>query len=367
MKQNKILLLLFLLFVFFDYVNAEQKEEIVEQFKKDNLNITNDAIVKFKWYKLYEYNGTYYEKGENLDGYFEDENRIIYGNYTNWDYNYCKYSRDNYVVESQNERIYKKIVDTQYVKFINFKFDNNIRIFNNTEEIEFEVVRQSDNEVFLNLGRLYEVSNILLYVDSDESYDIYFYFDRSQTMLSLSKKNEKSKIIIPDASWIKDNSTYATEYTHTNYLNNEFKTYQGLRPSCRVKPIKTYRYKLNKRYYDEEYHEYVEGYVPDLDDYLVEYISKLPTNNVFITEIKKEFVPIDKYIYLDSEKIKNTGELNIQKDEECSSEPIVETKYIENEVIKKIYAIPKKIYLILLILILIILLEAIKLSKRNVD
>lgn len=372
MKKKGILILLLSIFLFSNFINAEENVDVNENIQRDEFNISTESIIKYKWYIEEEVDGIYHPKGEKLEGYYEDKNRISYGGYTDWSYDYCSYSRDNYVVESDADRVYKKIIDTQYIKLDNFKYDNNIRVFNNTKEIEFEIIEQSDKMVVLNLKRLYEVGNLWLYVDTDQSYNIYFYFDKRESMMSLSKYIEKNKILIPDESWISEKSTYGNEYTRINHSDTIFKYCTGLRASCRAKQIKTYRYKLSRKYYDDEYHEYIDGYIPDINDYIIEYTDEIPTNTIVVTNTIKELIPVNKYVYLNSENLYNKIESEIsdmvEKDEKKLQEKVkIETKYIENEVIKKVYRIPKGMYLIILILILIIIFETVKLFMKKVD
>ena len=118
-KKKKIILI-FAIFIF--------STSLTKVESSTNLDITNDTTIKYKWYIEEKVEGMYYPKGESLEGYYEDINDIKYGKESDLDEKYCQYSRDKYVVTMDVERIYKKIIDAQYVKIIGLSEDTNIRI-----------------------------------------------------------------------------------------------------------------------------------------------------------------------------------------------------------------------------------------------
>ena len=105
----------------------------------------------------------------------------------------------------------------------------------------------------------------------------------------------------------------------------------------------------------------------------IEYQKELPTKTINITRVDKEIVPIKEYIYLDNnisndkESIEDTQDNNQEKCLPGKNGKVIETKYIENEVIKEVYKVPKYIYLIILLLIITIILMFILKNKKNVD
>ena len=113
----------------------------------------------------------------------------------------------------------------------------------------------------------------------------------------------------------------------------------------------------------------MEGYIPDLNDYYIEYNGEFPTKLVNITNTVKEIVPIKEYIYVSSNNENNNNENNENnhKDIQTSQDKIVKTKYIENEVIKKVDVIPKKIYIVIIILAMLSVIEFIILIKKKVE
>ena len=348
MKKKKIILI-FAIFIF--------STSLTKVESSTDLDITNDTTIKYKWYIEEKVEGMYYPKGESLEGYYEDINDIKYGKESDLDEKYCQYSRDKYVVTMDVERIYKKIIDAQYVKIIGISEDTNIRIFANTTEINYSIRKMGTDEIIIDLNRYYELGILWFYIESEESFDMYLAFDERFTMISIYKHIENTKIIIPDETWIYKNSTYATMYTHENKNNNAFLTYTGQRAKCRAKEIQTYRYKIKRKYYDDQYYEYLNDYIPDYKNYIIEYNGELPTNTINITKTIKEIVPIKEYIYLETTENQqlNNQETNNITTEKCESTEKTKTKYIETEVIKEKEVIPSKIYYLIIILFLIIL------------
>ena len=99
-----------------------------------------------------------------------------------------------------------------------------------------------------------------------------------------------------------------------------------------------------------------------MNDYYIEYHGEFPTKLVNITNTIKEIVPIKEYIYVSSNN-ENKNNENNHKNIQTSQDKIVETKYIENEVVKKVNVIPQKIYIVIIILALLSIIK--KKVERN--
>lgn len=355
MNTDKIVKIFIVIFIFSNiFLNRIKADE--------KINITNSSQIKYKWYINEIIDETYYLKGEVLDGYYEIEEKVNYGNYSNWDYKYCTYPKEKYVVEAIAENIYKKVTDVQYVKLIGFNYENDIRIFENTKEISYEIINATEKEIIINLKRTYEVQNLIFYVDSEKTFDIYLSFDYKFTIMALYKHIEKEKLLIPDESWIYDKTVFKTEYTQQKKEENAFRKYDGMRGLCRAKEILTYRYKSIKKYYDDNYYEYIEGYLPDYNNFVIEYNGEIPKEIIKITNTEQKVVPVKEYIY-----IKKNDDID-KSNEEFEPKEIVKNNYIEKEIIKKVT--PKKIYIIITILLLIILfqlIQSIRKKKKKVD
>lgn len=350
-----IIILSFILFI--ENINAEE-----------TIDITNNSQIKYKWYKNEKIDGRYYIKGEKLDGYLEDLHNIKYGKFTDWDYKYCGYSTDKYIKEYHTDRAYKKVIGTSYIKLNNFNKNNfKIHIYNNRKEVEYKTIKSDDSEIIIALDKSYDTENLFFYIKTDQSYDIHLSYIFSFTMNALYKhieNTENTEILIPDKTWIYDKTIYVNELTEQNIPNNDFRKLERIRQTCRVKEIQTYRYKINKKYYDDKYHSYIMDYQPDLKDYVIEYNGKLPVKIETITNTVKEekIKPIKEFIYMEKNNSANQDN-NIKKNEPLKPK----IKYIENDIIKEVKSTSKTIYLIILILLLIIIVEFILLFKKNVD
>lgn len=366
MQKKIILIITILLFIMLKPIFAAEK-----------LDITADAIIKYKWYIEEEdkESGTYYQKGKVLEEYYENPDLTIYGKGTaSWDTDYCTYNKNNYLIEYINNKEYRVIADFKFIKFSNINYhDNELKVFINNKEVKYNIYSKTSNELVLELEHNYSVEDVWIYIDTTESFDITLLGNINSKEISLYKHIESAKILIPDKTWITKNSKYVTTHTSALYKNNDFRTQISNVNICRAVEIKTYRYKKIRKYYDNEYHEYIEGYIPDKEDYIIEYQKELPTKTINITKVDKEIVPIKEYIYLDNnisndkESIEDTQDNNQEKCLPGKNGKVIETKYIENEVIKEVYKVPKYIYLIILLLIITIILMFILKNKKNVD
>ena len=142
---------------------------------------------------------------------------------------------------------------------------------------------------------------------------------------------------------------------------------------CKSTEIVAYKYKIEREYYDDDYHAYVEGYIKDEDDYKLFYKEEPIINTVEITkEITKEKIvkqPQIQYVYLPSkneiQKLDSSKdkENEITENKECTpqikTQIKTEIKTIEKEMIKT----PKRVYIIIAILILLIILQLRKIKK----
>lgn len=358
MKKNKIAILLTTIILLYVLQISSVKAN-------EKIDITNNSTIKYKWYTEEKTEGKYYPKGEKLEGYYEDIYDIKYGPETQSSEKYCKYSKEKYHIEMDVDRVYKKVVDTRYIKIVGNKISENIKVFENTRQIPYSIVKKTDNELIIDLKRLYEVGNLWFYLENSQEFDIYLAFNDYFTSMSLYKHITNEKLIIPDKTWIYENTVYGNLYTTEKKPDNDFLTYTGQRARCRAREILTYRYKINKVYYDNQYHEKIKNYLPDYENYLIEYTGTLPTNIINITKTVKELIPMKEYIYIDeSEQDNLNNSSENKKDDNCEPKEVVKTKYVENEIIKKIKVIPQIIYFVISILILIITFLTIKLVKK---
>ena len=336
--------LLLLIILFLNPVSASEK-----------IDLTKESRIKYKWYINEEVDGKYYPKGEELPGYLEDPSRIIYGNYSNLSTSYCDYPQDKYFIEEHIDFVYQKVVSIKYIKLKHF-FEKNphIEIYSNYKKITYRIISQDNDEIIIELSKNVEPGDFFLYIESQNPYDIYLSYDKYFKQISLISLNVNNLILIPDKNWICDETIKVKEISSQPIHQNDFRKYDHLRKSCQVKEIKTFRYKLKKEYYDSKYHEYIPNYLPDVNDYIIDYQGKLPTQTIEVKNTKKEYIPIIKLE--PHETIKYIKE---------EKEPVSKIKYLEKEVVKKIKVIPKKAYIVMISCILIIILEFIFLVKKS--
>lgn len=345
---------------------------ISKVYANETINITDDVEVKYKWYKEEIIDELYHKKGEDLEGYLEDTKKIKSGlYYTVWDGKYCTYSEDDYYIERDIMYEYNNVENSMYIKLekIDYQEIKKIQIFYKNKELEYNIIQNNNEQIIIKLNKYYETNYLWFYIDTEKEYDITLAYGKDFNRKTISKHIKNEKLLVPDKSWINEETKYVTTRNGIYIENDDFlKLFTSIN-LCRVKEKLTYRYKINKVYYDDNYHSYIEGYLPDYNDYIIEYNSELPTD---IVEITKTIVDKQKeYIYIENEKNKLTTTVqednkeNILNQNECNKpNTVIETKYIENDIIKKIYKIPKKIYLLITILLLIITIQTIRLKKK---
>lgn len=333
---------------------------------EESINITENIKIKYKWYIEEKVDETYLPKGSQLTEYLENPYDVKYGKYSNWSYDLCSSSREKYIVDENTERIYKKVQAARYIKIVNLSNPNVVRVFINLYEIPSEKKLVSNDTVIIDLKNMVDIENIQIYIDTLGEYDIYMSSSEAILALSVYKHVVNERLIKPDKTWITDKTTYAVDYLHENVPENEFRKFTGFRTSCRIKEILTYHYKLKKKYYDNNYHEYIEGYIPDTSDYIVEYTGELPERIINITKTVKEITPIKEYIYLENDNsTKDNDSKNENKVTEQPQKQITKTKYIEKKITEKEKYIPLKIYIILALLVIANIIQAIKRMRKK--
>ena len=366
MKRKLIKLVFILICVFFN---------INKIYGLENKNITDNAIIKYKWYKEEITDGRYYPKKDKLEGYLEDPFKVQYGNYSIWNSEYCSYPKENYLIESKERYIYNRVLSAKYIKLENINISDikDIKIYSKNKLLEHEIIESKEDMIKISLNTLYQVDTLWFYIDTDKEYDISLSFYEDYIFLSLKKHIKEAKILIPDKTWITDETYYVDFSTEIKEEKTDFIKVSRINILCRVREIQTYRYKINRVYYDDNYYEYIEGYIPDKEQYIIEYTGELPKEIITITNtetieknnIQKEYV----YINNDKEDDKEKENISIQ---ECNTS-INDTantnsniEYIEKEVIKEINKIPTKLYILLGLLIFVIIIQFIKIIKKKV-
>ena len=334
-------------------------------FKCVSANETNDIEIKYKWYKEEIEESFYHPKSEKLSGYLEDEKNIQYGEYSEWNLKYCDYSKENYLIEEKNITTYERIAKTKYIKIeflkVNGKYCENcvknLQIYHGKKQITHKIIEQTDEYMYLELPEEYDPSEIWFYFNIEHKFKVILLKSLNLDEVTLTYTTAARKIFIPDKNWIYFKAIYTKEVTEELFEPDDFVRNVKVERKCRVREINTYRYKLNKRYYDDNYHSFIENYIPDINDYVAKYPSNLPSNTIEITKIIEDTKYQKEYVYIDEPKEEIKPEIKeLEK-------IIYKTKYID----KIINKIPTKIYLLITILILLIIVLIIKLFKKRVD
>lgn len=334
-----------LLFSSFTKVKANEYSEV-----------TQDVEIKYKWYKeIIE--GDYYPLKEEKEGYLIDEFNIKYGDYSLWSEENCRLSDKYYLKDYRIIRVYEKIRDVRYVKLENFRFNNNIKIYQNNQPLNYDILYNKNNMVKIDLKQEYRSETLTFFIENSQNYEISLYTNKEFTDYIISKQITNETLLIPDKTWITQNTIFNTTYTEEIYNNSDLTIKIREYNVCKYREKYVYKYQIKKEYYDDEYHENVDGYIKDTNDYKVLYKGEPITNNVEI--IKERIVkdPQIEYIYIPKENTieKNDSSKEIQE-ENCHPKVKAEIKE------RIIYKVPKKVYLIIILPIIIFLIM--KLLKK---
>lgn len=322
-------------------------------------NTDNISKVEYKWYKEEKIEETYYPKKDKLLGFNEDENQIKFGNYSEWNNKYCSYSKDYYSVEEKELNKYRKVINTRYIELEynprNIPHDSfkEIKIFYDNNIINYKIIKNDEYVIKIELEKEYDTEKLSFYIDIDSRYLIYLSNNIELTKLALGylvmPQFDGKKIEIND-NWIIKESTFVDELIIDEIDNSKLKYKIGKENSCRIREIYTYRYKIERKYYDDSYHVYVENYMPDIENIIIHYSkedNELNNSKNFLENKESESIK-------EEESKKNNIEEKPKKNI---------TNSIEKKENKKIL---KKSY-IFLILALIIIILLIKIIKKNVD
>lgn len=356
--MKKIVFLL-LIFTFTINVYADELPENSEDIK-----------ILYRWYKEEpSTDGIYYPAKDTLEGYLEDKTKTEYGKYDGLQLpQYCNYSEEHYKITRYTRYIYIMVQDSRYVKITNANNlkQEDIKIYYRNKLIDYNITKMNSNEIEIDFKRNYETTEIWFYIDYEGSYNITLSSNQNFLTETISKDITNEKLLIPDKTWITSKTQYPKVTTSRQMDSHDFIKSATQQLVCSIQEINTYRYKLNKVYYDDNYYEYIEGYLPDINDYIIVLPNK-PVESLTKSEVVEN--NNKEYIYIKSSEQENTNDEITDSFEDKSSESgyIVNTKYIEKEVDKEIKKIPTWLYFILSLLIVIIILQFIIIIKKNVD
>ena len=237
--------------------------------------------IKYKWYIEKETESLYYPKKEPLDEYIEDPNNIEYSDYSSWSNEYCNYPKEYYSIEEKTTYTYKKLEQIKYIminpqSYYNcpdISCFNTIKVYSENNEIEYTILQNDNNGIKLELTNEYDPYNLWLYIDTNVRYVVYFSVNNEMNRIILGyfvRPTFDGNILFPNENWLLTQSEYVEIITQTKPPSESNIKELKENTVCRVREINTYRYKKAKVYYDNNYHKYVDGYIPDINDYLYE-------------------------------------------------------------------------------------------------
>lgn len=329
----------------------------------EHLEVTEDVEIRYKWYKEV-IKGNYYPLKEEKEGYITNEFDIKYGEYSIWTKENCNLSNEYYLKDYRTIRVYKKPRDARYVKLENFHFDNNIKIYQNNQLLNYEIIYSDKNTMKIDLKQEYRSETLTFFIENSQNYKISLYTNKEFTDYIISKEVTNETLLIPDKTWITKDTIYTNSYTEQIYKDNGLTFKIDEYNVCRYREKYVYKYQIKKEYYDDNYYAEIDSdeYTKDINDYKVFYKGNPITNNVEIIKEKIIKEPQIEYIYIPNENIiqKNDSSKEIQKTE-CL--PKKETTTVK----KTIFKIPKRIYLVIALLVLIIIFLIAKIIRKNVD
>ena len=357
-KIKKLIIIILLLILSIKLVFADEYPEI-----------TSDVEIRYKWYKEI-ITGDYYPSKDISYEDKIDKNKIRYGNYSEWKSNYCNLSTEHYEISSRKRYKYNKAESVRYILLENFEYKDNIKIYYENKPLEYKIISQTSNQIKIELNHLYLAETLLFYITDATNYKITLYrtilFDKEV----ISKQIKNEEIIIPDKTWINENSSFVEEITGESYKNSDLTKKISSYDECRYREKYVYKYEVKREYYDENYYKDVEGYIKDINDYKFYYKGEPITNTIEIIKEKVVKEPKIEYIYIENEEInkpsKEINENDPSKDKEIINE-INCQPIIKKEVkIKEVFKIPKMVYILVSVLVVIITILIIKLSKKYV-
>ena len=355
----KKILLLFIMLIFIFPVYAEELPDI-----------TNDIEIRTKWYRKEEV-GQYHPKGDDLLGYIENPDKIKYSETSGYSTSNCLLPTENYLVYKTKIYKYKYVSYTKYITLTNFEYNDNVAIFYEGKQQKYDIISNDNNKIVLKLPQAFSTEYLLFFIDYEKPYNITLSFDEELQTIALSKDVNGKKVLIPDHTWLSENTYYRTSTSTTNIINNDLIIHMGSSDNCRYQRIYTYRYKINKVYYDDNYHHFVEGYLPDMSDIkvyykgkeliktvevpvyekVIEYVTKYQTIEVPKEIIKTVKVPVEtiKTIEVCSTKESPNNKLcECPETNESSCPPSTITKVVSLEQIKEFVKMPKLIHFLIL-------------------
>ena len=318
-------------------------------------DITNDTDVKFKWYREVITDELYYPKKDVLDGYYQDDKNVEYGPYSEWKSEYCNYSEEYYLVETKTIVTYDKLDKIKYVLIANAsstcptgRCTGAIRVYYDFENLDYEILKDNYFGFLISLPGYYEPEKLLFYIETEHKQVIYLSKNIDIPPIMIASPPSSENIQVVNNNWEARDEAYIR--VEANDL--DIPLIRNIKDDkvCRVREINTYRYKVEKEYYDDEYYTMVDDYIPDIDNYQVIYTKEFPKSkevikNILVPKIEKEYIYSNDII-----------------SSECDDNKVIyQNKYIDRFVNK----VPRKFYILIVFLGIIIVLLLVKLLSKK--
>ena len=177
---------------------------------------------------------------------------------------------------------------------------------------------------------------ITFYIKGDNEYKISLYASSNFNNPVISKSVINEELLMPDKTWLTNNTKFIEYTAQIEYRDSDLITrvtrydlcrfFKVLSENyvCREREIMTYRYNVEKEYYDDNYHINVEGYIKDINDYRYFYNLKPITN---IIEVPKENIIKE---YCETFNVKTDIEVeNCSPD--CIADLVFKTNNLKNQ------------------------------------
>jgi len=379
--MKKIIFIIILFGINILRVSAEEWQ--LEKIEGDNVEVE----YRYKWYKE-NVVGDYFLYSQSITSLpLVDKENYKYTSYSQWK-DTCLEPSDVIDVEESEVYPYKRLLDTKYVRIKNLENANlkineliiksngeNVSynvlecdtcssVFDNNEDTYLEIV---NNEVIVIEIPSYARTENLNFIINSNSGNIQIELSFTKTeILGRKELNLKDGInnYILDSSWIILKKYTSIYYSIEKPENNFFNTVYAKENKCRERKKMYFFYRIEKEYYDDNYHKFVSGYIKDLEDYVVMYRLLDVENEENNNEKNEETLTtnIDKDTIIKDDVSLNNNENTILKEEETNNGVLEEKNIPKTNDNISIY-----IYLITVILIFFVSLIIYFIAKRKMS
>lgn len=318
--MKKILLAIICIFLFSDYVNAQEYTAWSEERTFDSIYEEQD--IRFRFYQEIK-EGIYTNDNNNYE--FVEEDNFIYENYSEWLEDCSDYEDKGYDIDVKKLYPYQEILSGRYLLFskFNLRIDfKNIDIKINGNSIDYKIYDSyfcpDDNCDYRNKDYLkidlldfYNLRDLKIYIDSDSNgvgcFSVWFGQDKDFSLVSAKKTacNHVTDITAIDKAWVSSSTVYSDiKYSETPLKSNDLdKIYEEI-TMCRYRGKLNYRYNIKRQYFDDNYYHDIENYIKDEQDYKIFYRYLIENN-----EVKENSLPVSKIENKNSCKIKENEQL----------------------------------------------------------